>query len=160
MREQVVETLQDVRRLAVELRPKALDDFGLVPALERLTQTFAEQTGLAVDLEAQLGERAPAERRRDGALPDRAGGADQHRQARRARAASASSSPARGRAVTAVIEDDGAGFDSTAAARGARARSACASGSALVGGKLKIESRLAPERRSSARCRCHERSAS
>ena len=36
VREQVVETLHDVRRLAVELRPKALDDFGLVPALERL----------------------------------------------------------------------------------------------------------------------------
>ena len=32
------QTLQDVRRLAVELRPKALDDFGLVPALERLAR--------------------------------------------------------------------------------------------------------------------------
>ena len=31
IRELVVSTLQDVRRLAVELRPKALDDFGLVP---------------------------------------------------------------------------------------------------------------------------------
>src|SRR5207253_1134595 len=29
VRELVVATLQDVRRLAVELRPKALDDFGL-----------------------------------------------------------------------------------------------------------------------------------
>lgn len=37
VRELVVQTLQDVRRLAVELRPKALDDFGLVAALERLT---------------------------------------------------------------------------------------------------------------------------
>ena len=36
LRELVVETLHDVRRLAVELRPRALDDFGLVPALERL----------------------------------------------------------------------------------------------------------------------------
>jgi signal transduction histidine kinase len=36
LRELVVTTLQDVRRLAVELRPKALDDFGLVPAIERL----------------------------------------------------------------------------------------------------------------------------
>ena len=38
LRELVVATLQDVRRLAVELRPKVLDDFGLVPALERLTE--------------------------------------------------------------------------------------------------------------------------
>ena len=36
LREQIVATLQNVRRLAVELRPSALDDFGLAPALERL----------------------------------------------------------------------------------------------------------------------------
>jgi signal transduction histidine kinase len=55
LRELVVTTLQDVRRLAVELRPKALDDFGLVPALERLVETFREQTGIEVDLEPRLG---------------------------------------------------------------------------------------------------------
>ncbi|MEX2031770.1 MAG: GAF domain-containing sensor histidine kinase [Dehalococcoidia bacterium] len=56
LRELVEETLGDVRRLAVELRPKALDDFGLGPALERLTGTFSEQTGIAVDLESRLPE--------------------------------------------------------------------------------------------------------
>jgi signal transduction histidine kinase len=62
VRELVVATLQDVRRLAVELRPKVLDDFGLVPALERLTQGFAEHTGISVDLEASaLTERLPVE---------------------------------------------------------------------------------------------------
>jgi signal transduction histidine kinase len=62
LRELVVTTLQDVRRLAVELRPKALDDFGLVPALERLVETFREQTGIAVDLEPRLGDdRLPSE---------------------------------------------------------------------------------------------------
>ncbi len=62
LRDLVVHTLQDVRRLAVELRPKALDDFGLVAALERLTMTFSEQTGIAVDLEPQLdGTRLPGE---------------------------------------------------------------------------------------------------
>ncbi|HEY2936555.1 MAG TPA: GAF domain-containing protein, partial [Gaiellaceae bacterium] len=40
LRELVVSTLQNVRRLAVELRPAALDDFGLVPAVERLADTF------------------------------------------------------------------------------------------------------------------------
>jgi signal transduction histidine kinase len=58
----VTTTLQDVRRLAVELRPKALDDFGLVPALERLTEGLAEATGMRVEIEAVLGEtRLPAE---------------------------------------------------------------------------------------------------
>jgi signal transduction histidine kinase len=62
LRELVVGTLQDVRRLAVQLRPKALDDFGLVAAVERLVQTFSEATAIRVDLEAQLGdERLPAE---------------------------------------------------------------------------------------------------
>jgi signal transduction histidine kinase len=62
LRELVVGTLQDVRRLAVQLRPKALDDFGLVPAVDHLVQTFSEATAIRVDLEAQLGEeRLPAE---------------------------------------------------------------------------------------------------
>ena len=54
LRELVVETLRDVRRLAVELRPKALDDFGLIPALERLTETWSSQTGIAITLVAHL----------------------------------------------------------------------------------------------------------
>src|SRR5688572_11143491 len=62
VRELVISTLQDVRRLAVELRPSALDDFGLVSAVERLTETFREQSGLRVDLEAQLGDvRLPSD---------------------------------------------------------------------------------------------------
>ncbi|HEY2353741.1 MAG TPA: GAF domain-containing sensor histidine kinase [Gaiellaceae bacterium] len=54
VRELVRSTLQDVRRLAVELRPKALDDFGLVAALERLTDNFAEHTGIAVEFVPNL----------------------------------------------------------------------------------------------------------
>ena len=52
LRELVVATLQDVRRLAVELRPKALDDFGLVAALERLTRRSPSRPGSRVDFEA------------------------------------------------------------------------------------------------------------
>jgi two-component system, NarL family, sensor histidine kinase DevS len=57
LRELVVTTLQDVRRLAVQLRPKALDDFGLVAALERLAQTFSESSGIRVQLEASIGDQ-------------------------------------------------------------------------------------------------------
>ena len=57
-----METLQSVRRLAVELRPKALDDFGLVPALENLADAFGGDSGIAIDVEANLDEtRLPAE---------------------------------------------------------------------------------------------------
>ena len=55
VRELVVTTLQNVRRLAVELRPSALDDFGLEPALRRLGQTVRESGALDVQVEARLG---------------------------------------------------------------------------------------------------------
>lgn len=62
LRELVVGTLQDVRRLAVELRPKALDDFGLVPALQRLGRSIREGGELDVQVEARLrDERLPAD---------------------------------------------------------------------------------------------------
>lgn len=106
----VVATLQDVRRLAVELRPKALDDFGLVPALERLTQTFAEQTGIAVQLEALLGdERLPGEvetalyRITQEALTN----VVKHAQARQVSVILRR----RNGSVSAVIEDDGRGIE-------------------------------------------------
>jgi signal transduction histidine kinase len=54
VRDLVRSTLQDVRRLAVELRPTVLDDFGLVAALERLTENFAEQTGMTVEFVPNL----------------------------------------------------------------------------------------------------------
>ena len=62
LRGEIVKTLQAVRRLAVELRPKALDDFGLVPALERLAEAFGGDSGIAIDLEANIGDdRLPPE---------------------------------------------------------------------------------------------------
>jgi two-component system, NarL family, sensor histidine kinase DevS len=60
VRDLVVQALQDVRRLAVELRPSALDDFGLVPALQRLASTFEERSGIRTAIEASIGdERFP-----------------------------------------------------------------------------------------------------
>src|SRR5207253_10081113 len=62
LRELVVQALQDVRRLAVELRPTALDDFGLVPALERLAATFEERSGVRASVDSNLSdERLPPE---------------------------------------------------------------------------------------------------
>jgi signal transduction histidine kinase len=138
LRELVVETLNDVRRLAVELRPKALDDFGLVPALERLTGTFTEQTGIAVDLESRLreNERLPSEvetvfyRIVQEALTN---------VVKHARAEHVSVVLTRkDRAVNAVIEDDGRGMrsdqDGGLGLVGMRERVA------LVDGRLEIES--------------------
>lgn len=41
-------SLDDVRRIAKQLRPEALDDLGLVPALNVLAAAFAERTGLRI----------------------------------------------------------------------------------------------------------------
>jgi signal transduction histidine kinase len=108
-REQIVHTLQSVRRLAVELRPKALDDFGLVPALERLGESFAEQSGIAVDVQANLdSDRLPGEvetalyRIVQEALTNVA----KHAGASRVSVVVTK----REGAVTAVVEDDGKGF--------------------------------------------------
>jgi signal transduction histidine kinase len=53
----VSEALEDIRRLTLELRPQILDDFGLVPALEHLTESFADRTGIDVELCAPAEER-------------------------------------------------------------------------------------------------------
>lgn len=62
LRELIVQALQDVRELAVELRPSALDDFGLLPAVERLADTFEERSGIRTRVEARIAdERLPPE---------------------------------------------------------------------------------------------------
>jgi two-component system, NarL family, sensor histidine kinase DevS len=139
VRELVVATLQDVRRLAVELRPKALDDFGLVSALERLVETFHEQTGIEVDLEPRLGDqRLPSDiettlyRITQEALTN----VVKHAQAERVSIVLTR----RDGSVSAVIEDDGIGFgpgertDNGLGLLGMRERFA------LVGGRLDVES--------------------
>jgi signal transduction histidine kinase len=112
LRELVADTLHAVRRLAVELRPKALDDFGLVPALERLTETFGEQTGISIDFEAAIGEERLSpeiETALYRIVQEALTNVVKH-----AGAAHASVVLARKPgAVTAVIEDDGRGFEAS-----------------------------------------------
>jgi len=139
LRELVVNTLQDVRRLAVELRPKALDDFGLLPAVERLVETFRAATGIEVQFESRLGEeRLPAEvettlyRVIQEALTN---------VAKHAAAQSVSVLLVRRDAsATAVIEDDGQGFTSADEAEGGIGLAGMRERLALLGGRLIIES--------------------
>lgn len=57
----VGELLGRVRRLTVELRPTALDDLGLVPALNWLAERFEKQTNIRVELFVfGLKERLPS----------------------------------------------------------------------------------------------------
>jgi two-component system sensor histidine kinase UhpB len=57
-----VGAIEGVRRLALELRPPALDDLGLAAALGELVQRFEEQYACRVDLSLSgLGNRLPAD---------------------------------------------------------------------------------------------------
>jgi two-component system, NarL family, sensor histidine kinase DevS len=140
LRELVVGTLQDVRRLAVELRPRALDDFGLVPALDRLTQSFTEQTGIEVDLETTLrDERLPGEvetalyRVVQESLTNVVKHAGAHR--------ISILLTERDHAVAAVIEDDGEGFDPNSTREEGIGLVGMRERMTLIGGRLEIESR-------------------
>ena len=138
LRELVVATLQDVRRLAVELRPSVLDDFGLVDALENLTTLFAEQTGMVVDFGAALGqERMPGEV--ETALY-RIVQESLTNVVKHARASHVSIALTRMHgSVKAVIEDDGQGFD-PGSPDGGHGLVGMRERIALLGGRLQVES--------------------
>jgi signal transduction histidine kinase len=139
LRELVVSTLQDVRRLAVELRPTALDDFGLVAALERLTASFGEQTGISVDFETALAdERLPEEV--ETALyrivQESLTNVVKHARARRVSILLARKEGS----VKAVVEDDGRGFDPAEQAGDGFGLVGMSERLALLGGRLEVES--------------------
>jgi signal transduction histidine kinase len=139
LRALVVSTLQNVRRLAVELRPSALDDFGLLPALERLASTVAEHTGTPVDVASRLGDaRLPAEvettlyRIVQEALTNVVKHADAGRVSITLTRNEAS--------VVVVVEDDGRGFDQSAVRPEGLGLVGVRERVALVGGRVTIES--------------------
>ena len=139
LRELIVGTLHDVRSLAVELRPKALDDFGLVPALERLSATFTEGTGIPVELEAVLGDErlpAPVETALYRIVQEALTNVIKH-----SRASRVSVLLRRKRAsVAAVIEDDGVGFEPDDARDGGLGLIGMRERIGLLDGRLTIES--------------------
>ena len=139
LRDLVVSTLQDVRRLAVELRPTALDDFGLVAALERLTQSFAEQSKIPVDFQSTLPpERLPEEV--ETALyrivQESLTNVIKHAHATRV---SVLLTRKKG-SVAAVVEDDGRGFDPAAVPDGGFGLAGMRERVAALGGRLELES--------------------
>jgi signal transduction histidine kinase len=139
LRELVVSTLRDVRRLAVELRPTALDDFGLVPAVERLADTFREQSGLQVDFEAQLGDvrlSTDAETTLYRVIQEALTNVAKHAEARRVSILL----QRKGGGVVAVIEDDGSGFDPASTRADALGLAGMRERVALSGGRLQLES--------------------
>lgn len=131
-------TLDEVGRLAWQLRPGILDDLGLASALDSLATTFEEHTGLRVErtVAAELPQLAPGQelalyRVAQEALTN------VMRHAEATRVSLAVDRP--DGAVRLVVADDGRGLDETAhegwGIRGMRERAL------LVGGELEVRSR-------------------
>ena len=142
LRRLVVDTLDGVRRLAVQLGPSVLEDLGLGSGLEWLVDRVREETGREVKLELRcVAARIPPTvaiavfRVAQEALTN----VVRHAKATRARVELVADEDA----LDLVVADDGHGFDVAAA----RARPAASVGLfgmaervALVGGTLEIRS--------------------
>jgi signal transduction histidine kinase len=140
LRDLVVNALQNVRRLAVELRPAVLDDFGLVPALERLADSFREQTDIRIDFHSALGDlRLPSELETTlyRVVQESLTNIVKHANAHNVSVSIAR----RGSTVAAVVEDDGAGFDRRVVHEGGIGLLGMRERLALLDGRLEIESR-------------------
>ena len=139
LREQIVDTLQNVRRLAVELRPSALDDFGLAPALERLAEAFGEQSGIAVDIQTNLDSQRLApevETALYRIVQEALTNVAKHAEATRVSIVVTR----RENSVTAVIEDDGQGFGAGGGTGDGLGLVGMKERVGLLGGRLALES--------------------
>lgn len=144
LRSLVHQTLQAVHNMAIELRPNALDDLGLVAALRKYVADFISKNGIHVDL--QVGEAA---RRRFPADMETAA----YRITQEALANVVRHANARNISIvvdfqdsvfTLIVEDDGVGFDLSEASRSSPEHRLGLFGmyerASLVGGRLVIES--------------------
>lgn len=137
----VADALRRTRKLAFDLRPTVLDDVGLLPALERLAQDMTARGDTTVELAAHgFGEdRLPPEietvvyRVVQEALTN---------VTRHARAATASITVIVGDGrVRTLVEDDGSGFETGAAAtRGHLGLNGMAERADLAGGTVELSS--------------------
>lgn len=141
------ETLEVVRRMALELRPSTLDELGLAPALRAAARAAEAKSGLTVTVHSDLPVPPP---RPAGGAPEvelalfRAAQEALTNVVRHARAATASIVVTGGQASwSLVVEDDGVGFDTTAVVESARRGLTCARAWLVaLGGELHIESSL------------------
>jgi signal transduction histidine kinase len=145
LQELATQTARDLHRVAVELRPAALDDLGLVKAIRALTETWSTRYGIDVDFEAgqypTAGVSSEIETILYRIVQEGLNNVAKHSGATRVGLVLRRSAEH----VQAIIEDDGRGFD-------ARVASQSGNGSGhlgllgirerlgTVGGSLKVES--------------------
>jgi len=133
------QAMDELISLAHQLRPTALDDHGLIPAIEAQLRGFGERTGIASKLEARgdaatLGEdqQTVIYRVTQEALTN----ADRHARAHNVEV----SLSVDGGGVELRVRDDGIGFDPTAPRSTSLGLDGMAERARLIGGELDLRS--------------------
>lgn len=109
LRTLAVELGRDLNRLAWEIRPTALDDFGIHTAIRNLMETWGERSGIAVDLHMSLNDErlsSEIETTLYRVLQEALTNVVRHADATRVGVMLGATD----RLVTMIIEDDGQGF--------------------------------------------------
>ena len=133
----VASALGDVRRLTVELRPPALDDFGLQAALERLTTVLAERSSTETHLNVSVQSLPPAyETALYRIVQEALTNVIKHANATSVSVVVTQSDTS----VRCVIEDNGEGFSTAAVRAGALGLVGMRERLNLLGGRLEIQS--------------------
>jgi len=136
------------RRIIEDLRPSALSNLGLVPALDILTREHASNSGVAVNARLAEVPLGPAEELTVYRLVQEAlTNASKHARARTIDVRLA----LEGAEVRVEVDDDGAGFDPNAAAPGSHGLTGMRHRVEALGGELDIDS--APGRGTRVRAR-------
>lgn len=125
---------RELHSFALRLRPKALDDFGLGPAVTAYVQEWAQRAGVVADVHAQLSE-LPLPQPIAGAIyrivQEALTNVARHSNARRVAVVIAENDGQ----VYAIVEDDGRGFDAERLLDG----SAAGHGLGLIGVRERAE---------------------
>ena len=141
LRDLTVETLDGVRRLAIDLRPPMLDDLGLEAAIQSHVQDFSRQRQINVNFTSSgLGRLPPnVELVLYRIVQEALSNVAKHAGASRVETRLSR----KGRTLRLLVEDDGCGFD-VEAAKGSRQSGLGLFGMeerlALIGGTLRVES--------------------
>jgi signal transduction histidine kinase len=133
------QTLEEVRRLALDLRPMALDDLGLVPAIRWYVRQCAERNGIEIKLSvANTLQRLPADLEivLYRAVQEGLTNIIRHAQAQHADVSLEQS----GKAVWLTISDDGKGIQPSLNHRGGMGLEGMRERVMLVGGKFRLDS--------------------
>jgi two-component system sensor histidine kinase UhpB len=137
-REAVRQALEEVRRIAQELRPEMLEHLGLVSALTELSRRFAESSGLRV--ERRFADDLPALSEEAELAVYRVAQESLTNVARHAQAANVLVTLDRGKgSVVLSVSDDGRGMSQAVASNGHGGLRGMRERALLVGGALAIK---------------------